>query len=488
MKFATTLLPLAVISTAFVIPDEELTNQILIESSKKPQTFLDRVSGNIDSVWSGVEETFKDAVAFSENAIDNAINVASEITENAKTTFECHHSMTKFDAQAWIDSAVSSVEDIDIFDHPHHRPPPHHGPPHHKPPHHRHGHHPPNKTVYELIASSKYTTKLAKLINEYPDLVKTLNGTAANYTVFAPTDKAFEKLPKGHKKPSKELIKKVLAYHVSPDFYPAGRVLVTHTIPTALGEDSLGGNPQRLRVGINLFHGLSVNFYSRIVAVNIFGTNGVIHGVDSLILPPPPAFKIIELVPSEFSTLELALVKTGLGKSLADAPHEGGTLFAPSNWAFKKLGPRINGFLFSKYGEKYLKALLKYHIVANQTLYSDAFYKEKALVGEAGGRDSEGRKVGEEGIPKGYFHVDLPTLLEDKSLSVDVARYGGFITIKINGFSSVAVQDGIAKDGVIHVVSSVLIPPKTPGGVQEVEEDMDVEELKERLENFVQEL
>jgi len=482
MKFATTLLPLAVVSTAFVIPDEELTNQIIIESSKKPQNFLDRISGNIDSVWSGVEETFKDTVAFSENAIDNAISAASEISEKAKTTFECHHSMMKFDAQAWIDSAVSSVEDVDIFDHPHHKPP-HHGPPHHKRPHHGHGHHAPNKTVYELIASSKYTTKLAKLINEYPDLVKTLNGTAANYTVFAPTDKAFEKLPKGHKKPSKELIKKVLAYHVSPDFYPAGRVLVTHTIPTALGEDSLGGNPQRLRVGINLFHGLSVNFYSRIVAVNIFGTNGVIHGVDSLILPPPPAYKIIELVPSEFSTLELALVKTGLDKALADAPHAGGTLFAPSNWAFQKLGPRINAFLFSKYGEKYLKALLKYHVVANQTLYSDAFYKEKSSSGEG--------EVGEEGIPKGYFHVDLPTLLEDKSLSIDVARYGGLISIKINGFSSVAVQDGIAKDGVIHVVSSVLVPPKTPGGEQESEEEvreMDVEELKERLESFVQEL
>lgn len=206
-----------------------------------------------------------------------------------------------------------------------------------------------------------------------------------------------------------------------------------------------------------------------------FGTNGVIHGVDSLLLPPPPALKIVELVPGEFSTLELALVKTGLADAIADAPHSGGTLFAPSNWAFKKLGPRINGFLFSKYGEKYLKALLKYHVVANQTLYSDAFYKEKSLVEQ-------------EGIPKGYFHVDLPTLLDDKSLSIDVARYGGLISIKINGFSSVAVQDGIAKDGVIHVVSSVLIPPKTPGAAQEAEEDMDVEELKERLMPFVQEL
>jgi uncharacterized surface protein with fasciclin (FAS1) repeats len=127
-----------------------------------------------------------------------------------------------------------------------------------------------------------------------------------------------------------------------------------------------------------------------------------------------------------------------------------------------------------------LKALLKYHVVANQTLYSDAFYKAK---------DAESKVVDDvdmEGIPKGHFHVDLPTLLDDKSLSIDIARWGGFITIKINGFSSVAVQDGIAKNGVIHVVSSVLIPPKTPGGPAYMGEEMDVEDLKERLIPYVQ--
>lgn len=63
--------------------------------------------------------------------------------------------------------------------------------------------------------------------------------------------------------------------------------------------------------------------------------------------------------------------------------------------------------------------------------------------------------------------------------------------MKINGFSNVAVQDGIAKDGVIHVVSSVLIPPKTPGAFEDVEEwegEMEVEELRERLEAYDREL
>ena len=277
MKLITSLLPLAAMTAAFVIPDEELTNQIIIQTQKDSRPFLDRAQAGLEETWSGIEETFKDAVAFSENAIDNAINAATRAGNQAASTFECHDSMTKFDAQEWINSAVSTVEDLedlDLFEGNPEKPrekshkKSHKKP--HKKPHHGH-HHSPNKTVYELIATSKYTTKLANLINEYPDLVETLNGTAANYTVFAPTDKAFEKLPKGHK-PSKELIKKVLAYHVSPDFYPAGRVLVTSTIPTALGEESLGGEPQRLRVGFSLGKGLNINFYSRIVAVNIVRT------------------------------------------------------------------------------------------------------------------------------------------------------------------------------------------------------------------------
>lgn len=70
--------------------------------------------------------------------------------------------------------------------------------------------------------------------------------------------------------------------------------------------------------------------------------------------------------------------------------HTGGTFFAPTNLAFKKLGPKVNAFLFSRWGEKYLKALLKYHVVLDRTLYSDAYNKPKdeSLVGESYGRST----------------------------------------------------------------------------------------------------
>ena len=100
-------------------------------------------------------------------------------------------------------------------------------------------------------------------------------------SIFAPTDKAFEKVPKHAPKPSKEQLKKVLLYHVSPEFFPAGRVLVTRTIPTVYSvPETLGIGPQRLSVNIGL-RGLTLNFYSRIIAINIVSRRFLASVTDS---------------------------------------------------------------------------------------------------------------------------------------------------------------------------------------------------------------
>ena len=176
--------------------------------------------------------------------------------------------------------------------------------------------------------------------------------------------------------------------------------------------------------------------------------------MDSIRVPPPRAAKIIELLPSEFSTFELALHKTGLWEHYNSTDHPSGTLFAPSNFAFAKLGPKINAFLFSKYGQKYLKALILYHTVPGHVVYSDAYYKD----GEK--EHSKGCGHGRKGPKKGLYHIDVPTALEDHNLAIDIARYGGLIDMKVNAFSHVVIQDGISSDGVVQVVGDVLIPPK----------------------------
>lgn len=206
--------------------------------------------------------------------------------------------------------------------------------------------------------------------------------------------------------------------------------------------------------------------------------NGVIHAVKSLLVPPPFVGRELSLFPGKFSTLLLAFDKTDFTSYIHGQVLNGSTIFAPDNRAFQKLGPGANAFLFNtETGLKYLKAILKYHVVANETVYSDAYYSS----GEsAGAQDDVGR---------GHYHLDLPTLLGDKKIAIDVARWAGFIRLKINGYIPIAVQDGIAKNGVIHVPANVLIPPhKHHEGEEEssLTGEISVEELKERLAGYVE--
>ncbi|KAL8926267.1 MAG: hypothetical protein Q9172_001861 [Xanthocarpia lactea] len=448
----TSILPLAALSTAFVLPEQQVFSQLAVESHRSADSAFDQLPSKeqvVDKIEHSIEKLghkFDKVVKCSKHALDSAIDYAAETGSEASERVH----QQGFRAASWIDSHFGSSD--------------------------HHHHNEPNQTIYQLISTSKYTTKLAAAINEYPDLAVLLNGTIANYTIFAPIDSAFDKIPDKAPKPSKEFLKKILLYHVSPEYYPAAKVLVTHTVPTALTVDTVGIGPQRVSTNIGL-KGLTVNFYARIIAIDIFGTNGVIHGIDSLLVPPPNAIDIIQALPGEFSTFELGLTKTGLLPTMNDTTaHIGGTAFVPSNFAFQKLGPKINGFLFSSYGQKYLKALLEYHVVVNQTLYSDAYYAVDS--------------VEDQDIPKGTFQIDLPTLLEDKSLSVNVARYGRLIIIRINGFSQVTIEDGIAADGVIQVVSDVLIPPKRIDRMEQhyQGEELTVEDLKERLEPMLENL
>lgn len=238
----------AALSVAFIIPDQGVMSQIAIEGSSEDSVF-EKIPTK-DQVIKELKVAVEKIAEASKNAIDQAIELAADSRE-----FGQKIGAEWFDAEAWLEPEYNS-NDHD------HRGPPRHGP-HHGPPHHGHGK--PNLTVYQLISRSEYTTKLASIIDEYPDIVTLLNGTNTNYTVFAPIDRAFEHIPKDA---SKEDIKKFLLYHVSPDFYPAGRVLVSHTIPTAYNEEALGNQPQRLSLNIGL-RGLTVNFYSRIIAIDI---------------------------------------------------------------------------------------------------------------------------------------------------------------------------------------------------------------------------
>ncbi|KAK5656221.1 hypothetical protein OQA88_4982 [Cercophora sp. LCS_1] len=381
--------------------------------------------------------------------------------------------------------AISHVlfDDDDHHDHDHdhdHDKPRHPG--HGHDGHHHHGD--ASKTIYDQLKESKYTTRFAALVDEHSDIKGLLQSTKTNRTLFVPTDKAFERIPPDHEKPPAEFIRAVLAYSIAPGLWSSRRLFFSHTTPTELKLDDLGGYPQRLRISAGVLSGLRINLFTRVIAKDIIAKNGLIHAVDHILVPPPSTSKIIQLLPNTFSTFSLGLTTTGLGEEISELKWLGGTAFVPTNRAFTRLGPRANAFLFSERGKKYLKALLKYSLVANETLYSDAYYK-------SGGDDDDEDATKPGG--SGYWHVDLPSLLDDKPISVDVKRWKGFIDIVANGYTHVALQDVIGEDGVLQVVNSVLFPPRRPGhhhGEEESDDDdreWSVEELVERLEGYVQE-
>ncbi|KAL3472002.1 Fasciclin domain-containing protein [Aspergillus californicus] len=371
-----------------------------------------------------------------------------------------------------------------------------------------------DKTIYQLISESKYTTIIAKIINEDQELIDYLNSTKRKFTFFAPTDDAIRKIPCHHRHHDndgdgghdhhipKEVVRTLLHYHSSPYVLSTIQLFHRHTIPSALEDPFLGttkpdedddeeGLPQRLTVRSG-FKGLTLNFYSHIVAADISASNGLIHGVDSILIPPPPTLLLLDILPTKFSTFNLALYKSSLNSYLntssSPSPKSHGfTLFTPTNSAFQHLGLKINAFLFSPFGRKYLTALLKYHIVPNETLYSDVLYTKDGEI-KPFGIKAQIRDNDEEGT-KGFTHIDLETLLPGHTIAVDIEHLGPYVSFKLNGWQRVAFADALAKDGVIHVLDHVLIPPRRLDGVMsgEGEEvEMGVEELMERLQPWVE--
>jgi len=195
--------------------------------------------------------------------------------------------------------------------------------------------------------------------------------------------------------------------------------------------------------------------------------------ITSPLVPPPLTQTQLELSPETFSAFALGLSKTGLSKHLKKKSRKnGGTTFVPTNDAFRRLGRRANAFLFSKRGEHCLRALLQYHLVLNQTLYSDVLYTSS-------GRVEEFRDKIEKGV-----HVVLATGLGNRTVSVDLNYRHRHVVMRVNGFERAVELDRIARDGVVHVLDRVLIPPKIVGGKEVVSEDvgeMSPEELEGRL-------
>jgi uncharacterized surface protein with fasciclin (FAS1) repeats len=136
-----------------------------------------------------------------------------------------------------------------------------------------------DKTIVEVAAGSEDFKTLVAAVKA-ADLVETLSGKGP-FTVFAPTDKAFEKLPKGAlkdllKPENKKKLVGILTYHVV-----AGKVMAADVVKMKNAKTVKG---QRVRIRVK--DGKVMINRANVVKTDIACKNGVIHVIDAVILPP----------------------------------------------------------------------------------------------------------------------------------------------------------------------------------------------------------
>lgn len=148
----------------------------------------------------------------------------------------------------------------------------------------------PSKNIVENAVNSKDHTTLVAAVKA-AGLVETLMG-AGPFTVFAPTNAAFGKLPAGTvetlvKPENKETLTKILTYHVLAGKYDAAAIaqLIKDGGGTAILKTVSGGTLKAYMKGKKLMLTDEKGTSSTVTISNVYQSNGVIHVIDSVVLP-----------------------------------------------------------------------------------------------------------------------------------------------------------------------------------------------------------
>lgn len=292
--------------------------------------------------------------------------------------------------------------------------------------------------VKTAAATGKFKT-LVTLVKK-AGLAGTLSAPG-NLTVFAPTDQAFANLKKSDPAlynkvvTDKKLLRSVLTYHVLGNRIPAAAA-------SAAAKKGLKVKTvQRESIALSFKGGkIVLNGTARVVIPNVKASNGVIHAIDavlvppSLMQPPAPTQSIVQIAAGnpDFSTLVSLVQKAGLVEAIsAPGPF---TVFAPTNEAFAKLAKAAPATYAAVLADPALLAkVLTYHVVAGNIKSAQAIAVAR-----------------QNGTVKPLEGESISLSLKDGKLT-------------LNGSASVVTADILATNGVIHVIDTVIVPPSLSG-------------------------
>ena len=250
-------------------------------------------------------------------------------------------------------------------------------------------------------------------------LVGVLQGEGP-FTVFAPTDEAFAALPKGTvenllKPENLDQLQAVLKYHVLSGKVDLAGALAAKEAKTIQGDPvKIGFSKGKVRVND-----------AGIIDADVSCSNGVIHVIDSVILPPKPANDIASVAKraGSFKTLLAAIEAADLTEVLSGSGPL--TVFAPTDDAFKALPKGTVAELLKPENKEKLRDILALHAVSGKISAGDALNAKSAKALNGG--------------------------------SLNFAIDGG--VFRVNGVMIVKT-DIECDNGVIHVIDAVLLPAK----------------------------
>lgn len=261
-------------------------------------------------------------------------------------------------------------------------------------------------TVADLaVANSSFTTLVSALSGA--GLVPALSDPKATLTVFAPTNDAFAQLSS-----VPEDLKPILLYHV------LGSTVYASQVATGYAKTLSAYMTNPMDIYINTASGVKINNSATVVLADVVGTNGVIHVIDKVLLPPTVVG--IALNNSAFTTLVSAVVKAGLAETLSGAGPF--TVFAPTNDAFTALFTALGVSGVDALTAEQLTPILLYHVVAGNNVSS------------------------------GLMNGNIPTL-QGTNITVNVGK-----GVVLNGNTNVIIADVQGSNGVVHAIDKVLIP------------------------------
>jgi len=270
----------------------------------------------------------------------------------------------------------------------------------------------PNETVVDIAIDNDFNTLVTAVVTA--ELLPTLTNPFAEYTVFAPTDDAFDALATSLGITLQDILalptlSAILQYHV------LGQEVLAADINN--GDKPTPLIPLTLKLTATAAGDVFVN-QAEVTATDISSDNGSVHVLDQVLLPFSTV--VDATIDNGLTTLEAALFEAELVPTLSN-PFAQFTVFAPSNDAFDALAADLDVTLTDILALPNLADILLYHVVGGTVLSTDL---------------TEG----------------LVTTLNTEQVEVSLTD-----GVMINN-ATVVTADVEVDNGVAHVIDVVLIP------------------------------